>query len=145
MLLNILIIILLVTVGGLAFLVWRAWTRYEEIDAAYTGLQLNAERLLAENGRLKGVQDRLGKRVREAESTELALWWALAADFDLPPLPDTAGSPVVEKLRAYRKLARQGAFGVAGLTAIGSAKQNHQAHDIETVAARWAEPGVVTP
>lgn len=139
MLLNILLIILLVTAGSLTFLVWRAWTKYEELNGAYTGLKLNAERLLVDNGRLKSVQDRLGKRVREAESTELALWLALAADFDLPPLPNTTGSPVVEKLRAYRKMARQGAFGVAGLTAIGSAKQYHAAHDIETVAAMWAE------
>lgn len=53
----------------------------------------------------------------------------------------TAGSPVVEKLRAYRKMARQGAFDAAGLTAIGSAKQYHAAHDIEIVAAGWATVG----
>ena len=142
MLLNILIIILLVTVGGLAFLVWRTWTRYDEINGAYTGLKLNAERLLAENGRLRGVQDRLGKRVREAESYELMFWRTLAADFDPTVNPVRRENRVViEALREYRKQARHGTYGVAGLTAIGEAKLYHAAHDIEIVAAGWATVG----
>lgn len=75
MLLNILIIILLVTVGGLAFLVWRAWTRYEEINGAYSGLKLCAERLKSERdvlalscNQLTSEKDRAFRRMRKAEA-----------------------------------------------------------------------------
>lgn len=140
MLLNILLIVLLVTAGSLAFLVWRVWTKYDEINAAYTGLKLNAERLLVENGRLKGVQDRLGKRVRDAEAYELALWMKTADDFDVPmgKRPKADGRRIVDVVRDYRKMSKDAWFGALGYTVVAAAKKHHDVHDIEDVAAQWA-------